>query len=43
MGYYWILKEGFVKWYNLIWDFDDVVGTKDTSYVRAIFEEAIFD
>ena len=42
-GYYWTPKEGFVKWYNPTWDFDDAVGTKDTSHVRAILEEAILD
>jgi len=42
-GYYWTPKDGFVKWYNPTWDFDDAVGTKDTSHVRAILEEAILD
>jgi len=42
-GHYWTPKDGFVKWYKPAWDADDAIGTKDTSHVRAVLEEAILD
>jgi len=42
-GHYWTPEEGFVKYYNPIWDDDAYVPTGDCSKIRAVIEKAVKD
>lgn len=42
-GHYWTETEGYVKWYNPVWDNDDYVPKDNCDAIRPLLEKAIRD